>query len=168
MAVDWDGDGKTDLVCGGERNRILFYKNVGEVGSTASRRKFPGSPASGKPGSPPQFELKGFVAADGKPIVLPTSPVPEGGGVFTLDYYPVLDAPDWNGDGRRDLLAGGFITGRVYYYECVGTNPDGTPKLAFRDALQADGHPLDVGWAAAPSPQTSTAMAISTSSAAAC
>jgi hypothetical protein len=150
LAVDWDGDGKTDLVCGGERNRILFYRNGGEVDSSDSRRKFPTRPAIGKPGSPPRFELKGFVTADGKPIVLPTSPVPEVGGVFTLDYYPVLDAPDWNGDGRRDLLAGGFITGRVYYYECVGTNPDSTPKLAFRDFLKADGHPLDVGWAAAP------------------
>jgi hypothetical protein len=141
LAVDWDGDGKTDLLCGGERNRILFYRNVSDGVS---------APGSRDLHSVPRYELKGFVEADGKPIVLPTSPVPEGGGVFTLDYYPVLDTPDWNGDGRRDLLAGGFITGRVYYYECVGTNRDGTPKLAFRDAIQADGQPLDVGWAAAP------------------
>ncbi len=135
LAVDWDGDGRTDLLFGAERNRILFYRNAS-------------SPGEGN--GPPRYELKGFVEADGRPIAFPTSPVPEGGGVFTLDYYPVLDAPDWNGDGRRDLLAGGFITGRVYYYENVGTNADGTPKLTFRDAIQVDGRPLDVGWAAAP------------------
>src|SRR5439155_9554718 len=54
-------------------------------------------------------------------------------------------------DGRLDLLAGGFVTGRVYFYENVGSNPDGTPKLAYRGPLEADGKPLNVGdWAAAP------------------
>ncbi len=133
LAVDWDGDGKTDLLCGAERNRILFYRNVSQSRSAL-----------------PRYELRGFVTADKQPIVLPTSPVPEGGGVFTMDYYPVLDAVDWNGDGRCDLLAGGFITGRVYLYESNGRNPDGTPRLTFRDAILADGKPLDVGWAAAP------------------
>ncbi len=133
LAVDWDGDGKTDLLCGAERNRILFYRNVSE-----SRSKLP------------RYELRGFVSADKQPIVLPTAPVPEGGGVFTMDYYPVLDAVDWNGDGRCDLLAGGFITGRVYLYESTGRNADDTPRLTFRDAILADGKPLDVGWAAAP------------------
>ena len=135
LAVDWDGDGRTDLLCGAERNRILFFRNVS-------------SPTD--KGGPPRYELRGFVEADGRPIELPIAPVPEGKGIFNLDYYPVLDAPDWNGDGRRDLLAGGFITGRIYYYENVGTNADGTPKLAFRDTVLADGKPLDVGWAAAP------------------
>lgn len=26
LAVDWDGDGRTDLLCGAGRNRILFYR----------------------------------------------------------------------------------------------------------------------------------------------
>jgi hypothetical protein len=131
LAVDWDDDGRTDLVCGAERNRILFFRNVGT-------------------NQAPKLANQGFVTVDGKPLILPTTPVPEGGGVFKVDYYPVLDAPDWNGDGRRDLLAGGYITGRIFWYANVGTEPDGTPRLAYQGPLIADGAPLDVGWAAAP------------------
>ena len=81
-------------------------------------------------------------------MILPVEPVPEGDGVFKVDYYPVVEAVDWDGDGDRDLLAGGYITGRVYFYENVGT--DGAPKLRLVGPLEADGAPLDVVWAAAP------------------
>ncbi|MBM4068945.1 MAG: VCBS repeat-containing protein [Planctomycetes bacterium] len=130
-AVDWDGDGVTDLLCGAERNRVLYFRNEG----TSSR---------------PRLVNKGFVRVGDKPLELPVAPVPKSPqGVYTLDYYPVLEAVDWSGDGRIDLLAGGYITGRVYFYESVGKNADGTPKLAFRGPLQADDRPLNVGdWAA--------------------
>lgn len=133
LAVDWDGDGLCDLLCGAERNRVLFFRNLGD-------------------GNQPRLVNQGFVHADGQPIELPVEPVPKSPpGVYTLDYYPVLEVVDWNGDGMPDLLAGGYITGRIYLYQAVGAELDGTPKLAARGPLEADGRPLNVGdWAAAP------------------
>lgn len=131
--ADWDSDGITDLLCGAERNCLLFFRNEG------TNRE-------------PRLVNKGFVRADGKPLALPVEPVPKSPpGVYLLDYYPVPEPVDWNGDGRIDLLAGGFITGRVYFYENLGKSPDSIPRLAFRGPLEADGKPLNVGdWAAAP------------------
>jgi hypothetical protein len=131
--IDWDGDGVTDLLCGSERNRVVWFRN------TATN-------------ADPKLVLKGFVTAGGKPIELPVEPVPKSPkGVYELDYYPVLEAVDWNDDGKLDLLAGGFITGRIFLYASVGKNADGTPQLEARGPIEADGQPLNVGdWAAAP------------------
>jgi VCBS repeat protein len=83
------------------------------------------------------------------PIVLPVTPNPEIPSI-TVDYYPVLETVDFDGDGRRELVAGGFITGRLYYYRNTGNNPDGTPKLVSQGPILADGVPLDSDWGAAP------------------
>jgi hypothetical protein len=133
LAVDWDGDGLTDLLCGAERNRLLFFRNTGTAAA-------------------PRLVNRGFVTVEGRPIELPIEPVPKSPpGVYTLDYYPVLEVVDWNGDGRADLLAGGFITGRVFLFENDGKGVDGTPQLTARGPLEADGRILNVGdWADAP------------------
>jgi hypothetical protein len=131
-AVDWDGDGLFDLLVGGERNRLLLFRNRGAKGR-------------------PRFEYAGLVKTDdGEVLALPTEPVPEGPEVFKLDYYPVVDTVDWDHDGDLDLLAGGYITGRVYWYENVA-GPGHEPKLRLNGPLEADGQPLDVVWGAAPS-----------------
>jgi hypothetical protein len=130
--VDFDGDGVKDLLSGGERNRMVWYKNTG----TNSNR---------------QLVYKGFIKnTAGSPIILPETPVPEGGGAFTMDYYPVLETADMDADGRTDLVAGGYITGQLYYYRNTGSNADGTPKYTYQGPLQAGGNPIDVVWAAAP------------------
>ncbi|MBM4077877.1 MAG: VCBS repeat-containing protein, partial [Planctomycetes bacterium] len=134
LAVDWDRDGRIDLLCGCERNRILFFHNVGMA-------------------SEPKLVNRGFVHTEGEPIQLPVKPVPKSQeGIFELDYYPVLESVDWNGDGRLDLLAGGYITGRIFYFENQGRDENGIPILADHGPLEADGTILNVGdWAAAPS-----------------
>ncbi len=133
LVIDWDGDGVQDLVCGAEWNRAVWYKNVGT-------------------NAEPKLVYKGLIYADdGKPFQLPHEPVPEITDVYKTDYHPVLAAADINGDGRIDILAGGYVTGRIYLFENKGWNPrDHTPILHFAGPVEADGQPLDVGWAAAP------------------
>ncbi len=133
LVVDWDGDGVKDLLVGTHVNRIVWFRNEG----TNRERK---------------LAYKGPVQLDGKPLEIPITPV--GGaspGVFKQDYYPILDWVDWNGDGQPDLLAGGYITGRIYLYENTGRGADGTPNLALKGPIEADGKPINVGdWCAAP------------------
>jgi hypothetical protein len=115
-AVDWDGNGSFDLLVGGERNRLLWCRNRGSPGQ-------------------PRWHYEGFVHTDdGQALSLPTTPVPEGPDVFKLDYYPVVETVDWDGDDDLDLLAGGYITGRIYWYENVGAGVAG-PRLKLRGPL---------------------------------
>lgn len=129
--VDFDGDGVDDIVTGGQHNRIAWYKNVG----TNTNR---------------QFEYKGNITnSAGQILALPTTPNPER-PTITADYYPVIDIVDFNADGAADLIAGGYITGQLYYYKNVGAHPNGTPKLEYQGPIQANGAPIDTEWGAAP------------------
>jgi hypothetical protein len=97
-----------------------------------------------------QFQYQGLVRTSTNQILeLPTTPNPER-PTITADYYPVLDMVDLDGNGSRDLIAGGYITGRLYYYKNVGINANGTPKLELQGPLQAGGAPIDTEWSAAP------------------
>jgi hypothetical protein len=134
LVIDFDGDGRKDLLVGTHVDRVVYFRNEG----TDRQRK---------------LVFKGFVnGSDGKPVSLPAAPiVGRSETVFREDYYPVLEAADWDGDGRIDLLAGGYVTGRVYLLRNEGRNDDGTPKLAAPVPLEADGKVINVGdWCAAP------------------
>ena len=131
--VDWDGDGRRDLLVGAHWNRILFYRNTG---SNDDRR----------------LTYQGPVQLAGSPLEVPIRPLTRGQpGIFKRDYYPVLETVDWDGDGDTDLLAGGYVTGMIFFYENQGPGDDRTPRLVLRGPLQADGANLNVGhWCAAP------------------
>lgn len=133
LVIDWDGDGVQDLVCGCEWNRAVWYKNIGT-------------------NADPRLVYKGLIHTDdGKPFQLPHEPViPAFHGIYKTDYHPVLAAGDLNGDGQTEILAGGYVTGRIYLYTIAARNADHAPILHFVGPLEADGEPLCVGWAAAP------------------
>jgi hypothetical protein len=129
-AVDWNDDGKLDLLVGRSMGgQILFLENVGTR-------------------TEPKLALRGNVEADGKPITLPTQLNP-GETFFTQDYMAKPEVVDWNGDGYKDLLAGGYVSGAIFYYENV-RKEKGIPKLVARGPISADGKTLRVGSAASP------------------
>lgn len=130
--ADWNSDGLPDLIVGHDpRGQVRFYQNVG------SRTE-------------PKLTLRGQILADGEPITCPFEPVPEAPGIFGKDYTGVPEVVDWNGDGRLDLLVGGYVTGRIFYFENVGVEADGLPILTARGPLEADGEIFDVIWQASP------------------
>jgi hypothetical protein len=133
LVVDWDGDGKKDLLAGVYENHVVWFRNEG---TNRDRR----------------LVYKGFIQADGVDLKLPIKPVVgRSEAIFNEDYYPVLQAVDWNGDGRMDLLAGGYVTGRIFFYENTGPASDGTPILKLLGPIEADGKPLNVAdWCASP------------------
>ena len=130
---DWDADGDRDLLVGTERNRLVWFENT-----RTDRDR--------------QLAYRGLVLVNGQPLELPVHPLTRGApAIFKLDYYPVVDVVDWDADGDLDLLAGGYITGCVFFYENIGAERGAPPKLAARGPLEADGRVLNVGtWCAAP------------------
>ena len=124
------------LLVGASKGCVHFYRNAGT--DTA-----------------PRYEDRGPIVVDGEPLRMPASPVPEvegpnGETLYKDDYEPFVEVADWDADGDDDLLIGGYVTGRVFWYENTGRSDDGTPILHFRGHLMADGKPLDVGWSANP------------------
>lgn len=133
LVIDWDQDGAKDLLVGTYRNRIAFFRNTG----TNEKRV---------------FAFQGFLRDNSDQfLALPVTPVPQKSeGVFKEDYFPVMSPADWDNDGDMDLLCGGYITGRVYFYQ-NNAHQEGLPVLEFIGPLAADGKPLNVrDWCAAP------------------
>jgi hypothetical protein len=129
-AVDWDDDGDLDLVVSHEMGGpILFLENVGT--RTA-----------------PKLALRGRIEADGKPIAIPHQ-LKEGETFLSSEYMCMPNVVDWNGDGYKDLLAGGYVSGAIFYFENV-RKEKGIPKLVARGPISADGKVLRVGSAASP------------------
>ena len=86
--VDWDGDGRMDLVCGsfgkvtsgGSGGGVYWYRNVGSLGA-------------------PRFAPAETLIAPGS--LKETNPVCPDEGLY-------VDAADFNGDGALDLIVGGY------------------------------------------------------------
>jgi len=90
--VDWNNDGKKDLIAGDTAGNVWLFLNIG------SKEK-------------PQLAEGKRVEADGKPI---------GKGSHKLsEVYSKIHMGDWDGDGLKDLLVGHHNT--IILYKNVGT-----------------------------------------------
>ncbi len=134
LVTDWDGDGHADVLVGTHWNRALFFRNTAPAGAL------------------PRYAYRGFVRAGPEPLALPIAPVVgRPAGAFARDYYPVMVRADWDGNGTPDLVAGGYVTGRIFVFRHAGRAADGTPTLEPLGPIEADGAVLNVrDWAAAP------------------
>jgi hypothetical protein len=104
--VDWDGDGRWDILSGSETGAVYVYRNIGELGHP----KFAAAEVL-----IPEHKGHGYDEL----IEVGAEPVP---GIRTQ-----IATLDYNGDGKVDLLVGDFLTN-------ISPRPDLT--LGEREAMQ--------------------------------
>jgi len=142
-AVDWDDDGKLDLLGGDTDGFIWFYKNL----SRSSRREEARSEFQ-NPKSRPRtdqslltsaptgddwsvFAMGEKLSAAGKPL-----------NVTTTGGHARFDVCDWNNDGRNDLVvADGSGTLTLF----LNRGRKSKPSLIAAQRLSADGKPIQLG-----------------------
>jgi len=130
--VDWNNDGKVDLVAGDSRGHVWLFLNVG----TKQEPKLAEGvllKAGGEPivGTAPRYE-KG---QDGNYHFVPNTNV-------LMGIYSKIHVGDWNGDGKKDLLVGQDGPGGQSMLLCLNVGTDSEPVLAKPTVLELPGPPL--------------------------
>ncbi len=113
--LDWDNDGKTDIITGALDGSIRLFRNCGCGQSVPP--SFMSSPYAGTP-----------IQADGQDLRVPSdrsSPV-----VMDLD-----------GDGKKDILTGN-TNGQLLFYKNIGT--DYTPVFSPCSYIESNGTKIDL------------------------
>jgi len=175
--VDWNNDGKKDLVTGERYGYIYVFLNTG----TDAAPVFSGT----SPYDAQKLRVNGSVFDSGynsmlfivdwdndgdldllcgddaygkvrllrntgtrsAPAFTSVTYIKNGGGDLSVGYRSAPVVVDWNGDGKKDLLVGEMY-GSVYYFENKGT--DAAPVFSGSSQLKANGTALNVSWDARP------------------
>jgi hypothetical protein len=121
-AVDWDGDGDEDLVCGNTAGEIALIENLDG-------------------GNPPRWAPPRLFEVGGKPFRVMAGPNGSIQGPAEAKWgYTTVSVADWDQDGLPDIL-GNSIWGRVFWLRNPG--PAGTTQV---DAPR----PVQVAWPGKP------------------
>jgi hypothetical protein len=130
--VDWKHHGKLDLIVGDETSGVWYVENIGTRTNPKLAAPVP------------------LLDASGKQIKSPVGPCKEL-NFFKKDYAPMPAVFDYFGNGKQDLILGGYITGQMFLYENVAPIATEPPILESRGPiLGADGKPIDITWCASP------------------
>ena len=115
-AVDWNNDGKTDLIAGDTDGYVWYFENTTD-------QKFP-------------------VFAAGKKLYAVKKPIRVYGEwkEARAAGYARPEVCDWNNDGKKDLLV---ADGRGWLFLYLNQGTDANPKLGFGSRVIANGKPID-------------------------
>lgn len=167
--MDWNNDGKTDLIAGDTRGNVTLFLNTG-TRENPELAKGTLVEAAGKPIAAKSNKhadvysklhmadwdddgLKDLLIGHSTTIVLyknvgtPSAPRFDRPTLIDIPEgtFPMRPSPyvvDWDGDGTNDLLVG-CESSKVYFYRNVGTNKK--PKLARGKALRLNGPGREAG-----------------------
>lgn len=119
--VDWNNDGKQDLIVGNAAGNLCFIENLG--------------------GTPPKWAAPRKLEADGKEIRILAGYNGSIQGPAEAKWgYTVPSVADWNNDGLPDILVNSIL-GKISWFENIGTRSE--PKLAAAK-------PISVTWSDKP------------------
>ncbi len=160
--IDWNADGKRDLLSGESGGHVLFFENTGAddnpVFASAVTLQAGGSSLDvgneahpfvvdwnndGKDdlvvgASSGQVHLFINEGSQSTPVLGAGNPIQMGYSAIDVGHDAKAWVTDWNGDGKKDLIAGG--TTKISLFENTGT--DATPSFDAETVLYDQNSPI--------------------------